>query len=53
LHEVAQRLIERTDEFARLLTLEGGKPLVENRDEIAVGSLFRYYANLAERAGAE
>src|SRR6266568_4424516 len=47
LHEVAQKLIERTDEFARLLTLEGGKPLVENRDEMSwSAACFRYYAEL-------
>ena len=34
LHEVAQKLIERAEEFARLLTLEGGKPLIENTDEM-------------------
>src|SRR5713226_3058167 len=47
LHEVAQKLTERTDEFARLLTLEGGKPLVENRDEMGwSAACFRYYAEL-------
>ena len=30
LHEVATRLRARTDELARTMTLEGGKPLVEN-----------------------
>ena len=30
LHEVAARLRARTDELARVMTLEGGKPLVEN-----------------------
>src|SRR5579859_7351183 len=34
LHEVAQKLTERSEEFARLLTLEGGKPLIENKDEV-------------------
>jgi len=34
LHEVAQKLTGRTEEIAHLLTLEGGKPLVENRDEM-------------------
>src|ERR1051326_1439879 len=33
LHEAARGLTKQTEEFARLLTLEGGKPLVENRDE--------------------
>ena len=34
IHEIAARLTARTDELAALLTREGGKPLVENRDEI-------------------
>jgi betaine-aldehyde dehydrogenase len=47
LHEVARKLTERTDELATLLTREGGKPLVENRDEIGwSGACFRYYAEL-------
>jgi acyl-CoA reductase-like NAD-dependent aldehyde dehydrogenase len=47
LHEVAQQLIERTDEFARLLTQEGGKPLIENKDEMGwSAACFRYYAEI-------
>lgn len=47
LHEVARKLGERADEFARLLTLEGGKPLVENRDEMGwTAACFRYYAEI-------
>ncbi len=47
LHGVAQRLIERTSEFARLLTLEGGKPLIENKDEMGwSAACFRYYAEI-------
>ncbi len=47
MHEVAQKLTERTEEFARMLTLEGGKPLVENRDEMGwSAACFRYYAEL-------
>ena len=34
LHEVATRLRDRTDELARVMTLEGGKPLIENSDEV-------------------
>src|SRR5437867_3703592 len=34
LHEVATRLRHRTDELARAMTLEGGKPLIENADEV-------------------
>src|SRR6266705_127128 len=51
LHEVAQKLTERTEEFARLLTLEGGKPLVENRDEMGwSAACFRYYAELGRNS---
>ncbi len=47
LHEVAQKLTERCEEFARLLTLEGGKPLIENKDEMSwSAACFRYYAEL-------
>ncbi|MEI7501302.1 MAG: aldehyde dehydrogenase family protein, partial [Bacteroidota bacterium] len=34
LHEVADRLKARTEEIARILTQEGGKPLKENIDEV-------------------
>ena len=51
LHEVAQKLSARTEEFARLLTLEGGKPLVENRDEMGwSAACFRYYAELGRNS---
>ncbi len=51
LHEVAQKLTERTEEFARLLTLEGGKPFVENRDEMGwSAACFRYYAEIGRNA---
>jgi betaine-aldehyde dehydrogenase len=47
LHEVAQRLRERTEELATLMTREGGKPLVENRDELSwCAACFDYYAEL-------
>ncbi len=47
LHEVARKLSEQTDKIAHLLTLEGGKPLVENKDEMAwSAACFRYYAEL-------
>ena len=47
LREIAQKLSARADEFARLLTLEGGKPLVENKDEMAwSAACFRYYAEI-------
>jgi betaine-aldehyde dehydrogenase len=48
LHEVAARLRARTDELAELMTREGGKPLVENRDEIGwTASAFQFYAEVA------
>lgn len=47
LHEVARKLTERTEELAVLLTREGGKPLVENRDEMSwSAACFRYYAEI-------
>jgi betaine-aldehyde dehydrogenase len=52
LHEVAAQLRARTDELAELMTREGGKPLVENRDEVGwTASAFDFYAELA-RASA-
>jgi acyl-CoA reductase-like NAD-dependent aldehyde dehydrogenase len=47
LHEVATRLRARTDELGRLLTLEGGKPLIENTDEVGwTAAAFDYYAEM-------
>jgi len=48
LHEAARRLRERFDDVARLLTLEEGKPLPENLEEVewTVGTL-DYYAEMA------
>ncbi len=47
LHEVARRLRARQQELARTMTLEGGKPLVENRDEIDwCAAAFDYYAEI-------
>jgi acyl-CoA reductase-like NAD-dependent aldehyde dehydrogenase len=47
LHEVAGRLRARGDELAELMTLEGGKPLVENADEIGwTAAAFDYYAEI-------
>jgi betaine-aldehyde dehydrogenase len=47
LHEVARNIRERTEELATLLTQEGGKPLVENRDEMGwSAACFDYYAEL-------
>jgi acyl-CoA reductase-like NAD-dependent aldehyde dehydrogenase len=47
LHEVAIRMRARTDELARVLTLEGGKPLTENSDEVSwTAAAFDYYAEM-------
>jgi betaine-aldehyde dehydrogenase len=47
LHEVAAWLREHTDELARVMTLEGGKPLVENSDEVGwTAAAFDYYAEM-------
>ena len=47
LHEVATRLRSRTDELAALMTAEGGKPLIENADEVGwVAAAFDYYAEI-------
>lgn len=48
LHEIAAGLRERTEELARIMTAEGGKPLLENRDEVGwTASAFDFYAELA------
>ena len=45
-----ERLTERTEEFALMMTLEMGKPLAESRGEVAYGSeFFRWFAEEAVR----
>ncbi|HEX2358181.1 MAG TPA: aldehyde dehydrogenase family protein [Solirubrobacterales bacterium] len=47
LHEVADRLKARTEALAEAMTLEGGKPLVENSDEVGwTAACFDYYAEI-------
>jgi acyl-CoA reductase-like NAD-dependent aldehyde dehydrogenase len=47
LHEVAARLRARTDELAQVMALEGGKPLIENSDEVGwTAAAFDYYAEM-------
>jgi acyl-CoA reductase-like NAD-dependent aldehyde dehydrogenase len=47
LHEVANGLRARTDELARLMTAEGGKPVIENADEVGwTAAAFDYYAEI-------
>jgi acyl-CoA reductase-like NAD-dependent aldehyde dehydrogenase len=52
LHEVAARLRARTDELAVVMTREGGKPLVENSDEVGwTAAAFDYYAEIGRDEG--
>jgi acyl-CoA reductase-like NAD-dependent aldehyde dehydrogenase len=47
LHEVARRLREDAEALARAMTAEGGKPLLENRDELEwTAAAFDYYAEI-------
>ncbi|HYN51088.1 MAG TPA: aldehyde dehydrogenase family protein [Thermoleophilaceae bacterium] len=47
LHEVATRMRTMTGDLARTLTSEGGKPLIENRDEVSwTAAAFDYYAEM-------
>jgi acyl-CoA reductase-like NAD-dependent aldehyde dehydrogenase len=47
LHEVATKVHEHREELVRLLTLEEGKPIPENEEEVEwVLNTFRYYAEL-------
>ena len=47
LHEVATRLRGSSDELARVMTLEGGKPLIENADEVSwTAAAFDFYAEI-------
>ena len=51
LHEVADRMKARTEEIARLLTLEGGKPFKENIDEVTwCAACFHYYAEMGRNS---
>ncbi len=51
LHEVANKLTATAEELALLLTREGGKPLVENRDEMGwSAACFHYYAEMGRNS---
>jgi betaine-aldehyde dehydrogenase len=51
LKAVATGLRDRTEEIAELMTGEGGKPLVENRDEIGwTAAAFDYYAEIGRES---
>jgi len=48
LHEVAAKVRAHNDEIVRLLTMEEGKPLSENQEELEwVANTFDYYAELS------
>src|SRR6185369_10052479 len=47
LHGVARKIREHQHDLAKLLTEEGGKPLIENMDEVEwVAACFDYYAEV-------
>jgi len=47
LREVAHKLRAKSEELATIMTREGGKPLIENRDEVEwVASCFEYYSEI-------
>jgi len=51
LHEIATRIRERHHELAGLMTLEGGKPMIENLDEIDwTAACFDYYAEIGRHS---
>jgi acyl-CoA reductase-like NAD-dependent aldehyde dehydrogenase len=51
LHEIARKLRENEQALARQLTLEGGKPLVENLDEVGwTLACFDYYAEIGRHS---
>src|SRR5260370_33334497 len=47
LHSVARNIREQREKIATLMTQEGGKPLIENMDEVEwVAACFDYYAEV-------
>ncbi len=47
-HEIASSLRSNADELAEIMTREGGKPFIENHDEVGwTASSFDYYAEIA------
>ena len=50
LRAVFEEVVRRTDEFAAVITAEGGKPLAESRAEVAYGAEYvRWYSEQAVR----
>ncbi len=51
LHRIADQLEQRTDEIARVITLENGKPIAQSQGEIAISvDHLRWFAEEARRA---
>ncbi len=51
LHEIARWLRANSETLARVMTLEGGKPLVENSDEVEwTAACFDYYAEIGRNS---
>lgn len=47
-HEISRRLMDHQEELAETLTLEGGKPYIENSDEVEwTAACFDYYGEIA------
>lgn len=47
-HDISRALMQHQDELAGILTLEGGKPYIENHDEVEwTASNFDYYGEIA------
>ncbi|MDP8950542.1 MAG: aldehyde dehydrogenase family protein [Actinomycetota bacterium] len=47
-HELSQNLRDHADELAEIMTREGGKPFIENHDEVTwTAACFDYYAEIA------
>jgi acyl-CoA reductase-like NAD-dependent aldehyde dehydrogenase len=47
-HEIAGNLRDHADELAEIMTNEGGKPFIENRDEVTwTAACFDYYGEIA------
>src|SRR5215208_5656937 len=47
-HELARNLRDHAEELAEIMTREGGKPFIENRDEVTwTAACFDYYGEIA------
>ncbi len=47
-HEISRSLMDHQEELAEILTLEGGKPYIENSDEVEwTAACFDYYGEIA------